>query len=95
MNELDLVRRLRQLRRTVGMLKSELRQENLDKELLADIERQMDHGISTDPRCAGLSAPVDALRESTLTPRSELFRDTIRSCEKLDDAIEGVLHDLG
>ncbi|MBP6391664.1 MAG: hypothetical protein KA175_13090 [Flavobacteriales bacterium] len=94
MDDLDLARRLRILYRTVQMLQSDLRQGHLNSKLLADIEMRMEHGIATEPRCAGLSAPVDALRESTLTPRAELFADTIRSCEKLNDAIEGVLSDI-
>ena len=87
--------RLRQLRRTVGMLESELRQGNLDEALLADIDAMLEQGLGTDPRSSGLRGHVDALRESTLTPRPEFFRDTIRACEKLKDAIEGVLNDLG
>ncbi len=51
----------------------------------------MEDGIATEPRCTGLRAPVDALRESTLSPRAELFGDTIRACEKLSDAIDEVL----
>ena len=62
--------------------------------LLAKIEQQMDHGISTDPRCAGLSGRVDALRESILTPRPELFRDAARSCEQLKEVIEVILDTL-
>lgn len=91
MNDLDLARRLRRLRRTVDMLQSDLRHDHLNAILLAEIETQMEHGIATEPRCASLVAPVDALRESTLTPRPELHADTIRCCEKLKDAIEGVV----
>mgnify|MGYP001291957806 CR=1 FL=1 len=40
-------------------------------------------------------AAVDALRESAMHPRAELFPDTIRACEKLKDAIEGVVSALG
>jgi hypothetical protein len=95
MTDLDLARRLRRLRRTVLMLETELRRETVDVELLAEIERHMEQGIATEPRCAGLIAPVDALRESTLTPRPELYRDTIRACEQLKDAIEGIMDQLG
>jgi hypothetical protein len=38
---------------------------------------------------------VDALRESTLTPRAELHADTIRAGEQLKNAIDGVLHAVG
>lgn len=94
MTDLDLARRLRQLRRTVHMLENELRHEHVDEGLLDGIEQQMENGIATEPRCKDLIVPVDALRESTLTPRSELFRDTIRACEKLKDVIEGIVSRL-
>ena len=94
MKELDLARRLHRLRRTVIMLQTELRLDHLDAELLAEIEEQMNHGISTDPRGARLSALVDALRESILTPRPELFRDATRAGEQLKDAIEVVIDSL-
>lgn len=90
MTDLELSRRLRTLRRTVLMLQTELRHGNLDEALIADIDQQMEHGIGTDPRCETLRAPVDALRESTMTPRAELLTDTVRACEKLKDAIEDV-----
>jgi hypothetical protein len=95
MQTLDLTRRLRRFRRTVDMLVSDLRHHHLNEELVAEIEHHMDHGIATDPRCAGLSARVDALRESTLTPRAELHADTIRAGEQLKNAIDGVLHAVG
>ncbi|MBX2980912.1 MAG: hypothetical protein KF905_16615 [Flavobacteriales bacterium] len=91
----ELIRGLRTLSRTVLMLQTELRQGNLDEALLADIEGQMERGIGTDPRCSVLRDLVDALRESTLTPRPELLGDAIRACEKLRDAIEGVVGQLG
>lgn len=94
MKNLDLARRLHRLRRSVIMLQADYRREYMDVELLAKIEQQMDHGISTDPRCAGLSGRVDALRESILTPRPELFRDAARSCEQLKEAIEVILDTL-
>ena len=87
----DLARRLKTLRRTVLMLETELRQEHLDEGLLADIEQQLEDGIASDPRCAVLRQHVDALRESTLTPRKELYADTVRACVQLKDAIEGVV----
>lgn len=95
MTALSLTRRLRTLTRTVLMLETELRHGHLDEELLADIDRQMEHGIGSDPRCAGLRELVDALRESTITPRAELYGDTIRACEKLKDAVDAVVGRLG
>ena len=91
MDDLDLARRLKRLRRSVIMLQTELRREHLDQELISEIEQQMDHGISADPRSASLSLLVDSLRENILTPRAELFRDAARACEQFKDAIEGVI----
>lgn len=91
MTDLDLARRLRTLYRTARMLETELRHGHLDMGLIADIDQQMEHGIGSDPRCGELSIAVDALRENTMTPRNELYADTIRACEKLKDLIEGVL----
>jgi hypothetical protein len=68
---------------------------HLDKELIASIDAQLEDGIGSDPRGAGLRAFVDALRESTLTPRAELLADTVCACDKLSDAIEGVVAGLG
>lgn len=95
MTDLDLIRRLRTLNRTVLMLETELRHGRVDEELLDDIDQQMERGIALDPRCTGLREAVDALRESTMTPRAELLGDTVRSCEKLRDSIEEVLGRLG
>jgi len=94
MDDLDLARRLERLRRTVLMLQTELRRMHVDEPLLAEIESQMEHGIATEPRCVGLRAPVDMLRENLLGPRPELFSDGIRGCEQLKDAIEGVVSGL-
>ncbi|MFZ1687414.1 MAG: hypothetical protein WAU70_08340 [Flavobacteriales bacterium] len=94
MNDLDLMRSLRRLRRTVDMLQADLRRDHLNKELLTEIEKHMDHGIASEPRCAGLSVRVDAVRESTLTPRRELCSDTIKACEQLKVAIDGLLNVL-
>ena len=91
MNDLDLARRLRALRRCVLMLETELRHGRVDEGLLAEIDLQMERGIASDPRCAELPGRVDALRESTITPRPELHSDTIRACARLADAIEAVL----
>jgi hypothetical protein len=91
MDDLSLARELKRLRRTVIMLQTEFRREHVDEGLVAEIEQRMDQGIATDPRCAGLATLVDALRESTLTPRAELHRDAARACERVKDAIEGVV----
>lgn len=95
LDTLTLARRLKALRRTVQMLRTELRQGHLDEGLIADIDAQLEDGIGSDPRSAVLRSFVDALRENTLTPRGELFTDTIRACDKLSDAIEGVLARMG
>ena len=94
MKALYLARRIHRLRRSVIMLQTELRMDHLDAGLLADIELQMDHGISTDPRSARLSVLVDALRESILTPRPELFRDATRAAEQLKEGIEVILESV-
>lgn len=94
MDDISLSRNLHRLRRTVLMLQTELRQDHLDEPLIADIEVQMENGIATDPRCSGLMERVDALRESVLTPRTELYRDAARACEQLKDAIEAALEGM-
>ena len=91
MNAIELSRSLRTLRRTVVMVQTELRHGHLDEGLIADIDRQMEHGLGTDPRCESLLALVDALRENTMTPRPELYNDTARTCERLKDRIEEVI----
>ena len=91
----DLVRRLRKLSRTVYMLQTDLRHGQLNNALLEEIESQMDHGISTEPRCTGRVPLVDTVRENTLTPRPELYTDTARACEKLKDAISDLVERLG
>jgi len=90
MNDLELVRRLRRLRRTVDLLQTDLRYGQVNDKLLAEIESHMEQGIATEPRCASLTTLVDAVRESTLTPRPELLADTIRAGERLRDAIEAL-----
>jgi hypothetical protein len=90
MNDLALSRALRTLRRTVLMLQTELRHGRIDESLIAEIDAQMERGIASDPRGAELVRRVDALRESTLTPRAELLMDTVRACERLKDGIEEV-----
>lgn len=95
MNDPELARALRSLRRTLQMLETELRHGRLDEGLLADIESHMERGIAGDGRCIVLVTGVDNLRENTLTPRPERIADTIRACEKLKDAIEGVTAMLG
>jgi hypothetical protein len=94
MNDLDLARRLRVLRRTVLMLQTELRQGHMDDALVADVDQQLEHGIGTEPRCTHLPHLVDAVRENAMGMGPERFADTIRSCEKLSDAIEGVMSAL-
>jgi hypothetical protein len=91
MTDLELARALRTLRRTVQMLETELRHGNLEEALITVIDAQMERGIASEPRCAALVAKVDILRESTLTPRTELLGDTIRACEKLRDGIDEVV----
>lgn len=76
--------------RTVRMLETELRHGQLDEELLQSIDQQLEHGIATTSRAMVLRPLVDALRESTITPRAELHGDTIRACERLMDAIETI-----
>jgi hypothetical protein len=95
MTDRELSRALRTLRRTVQMFETELRHGRMDEALLNEIESQMERGIAIDSRCNALVDGVDRLRENTLTPRAELLGDTIRSCEKLKDAIEGVIVQLG
>jgi hypothetical protein len=95
MKDDDLVRRLRRMRRTVDMLQSDLRDGRVNDLLLAATEAHMENGIATEPRCGGLVPLVDELRESTLTPRPELYRDTIRASERLKDAIEGIVSLIG
>lgn len=90
MTDLELSRALRTLRRTVQMLETELRHMRVDEGLLAEVEMQMERGISSEPRCAVIVHGVDSLRESTLTPRPELLSDTIRACEKLRGAIDAI-----
>ncbi len=91
MDTTDLARQLHRLRRTVLMLQTELRREHMDEPLLDEIEARMENGIAFDPRCERLTGLVDALRETLLTPRPELYGDGVRACERLKDAIEEVL----
>ncbi len=95
MNDLDLARRLNRLRRTVLMLETDLRNEYLNKDLLAQIDSQLELGIATEPRSAALRDLVDELRESSLARSEKMYADAIRACEKLKDAIEGVVEKLG
>lgn len=94
MTDLALARALRALRRTVLMIQTELRHGRIDEALIADVDAQMERGIASDPRCIELVKRVDDLRESILTPRAELLSDTVRTCEKLKDAIEEVVSRL-
>ena len=94
MSDQDLVRQLRRLQRSVVMLATELRNDHVDEELIAEIDSQI-ATIALDPRCETLRTQVDAVRESTLTPRKELMRDTVRICEQLKDAIEEAVGRVG
>ncbi|MCC6541422.1 MAG: hypothetical protein IT225_04310 [Flavobacteriales bacterium] len=94
MTDADLVRRLRTLYRTARMLETELRHGHLDGGLITDIDQQMEQGVGSEPRCTGLRMAVDAMRESTMTPRPELFGDTIRACTRLMDQIDDILSRL-
>ncbi len=91
MTDQELARALRSLKRTVLMLQTELRHERVDEGLIDAIDQQLERGIASDPRCEGLRAHVDALREDIMTPREELIRDALRACDRLNDAVEGVL----
>jgi hypothetical protein len=95
MTDLELVRALRQLRRSADMLRTELRHGRVDEGLLAEIEDRMERGIGTDVRSESLRPLVDMLRESLITPRPELLQDTIRACDKLMDAVEGIVARIG
>ncbi|HPF89979.1 MAG: hypothetical protein H6590_06340 [Flavobacteriales bacterium] len=94
MTDTELIRDLRLLQRTTLMLQTELRHGHVDGGLIDEIDRMMERGIATDPRCAELRDAVDALRENTLTPRDELHGDTIRACEALKDRIDAVIGQL-
>lgn len=94
MTDSELIRDLRLLQRTTLMLQTELRHGHVDTDLIDAIDRMMERGITTDPRCDELRDAVDALRENTLTPRDELHGDTIRACEALKDRIDAVIGQL-
>ena len=87
----DLGTRLKILRRTVLLLETELRPGHTDADLLNDIEEQLEDCIATHPRGATLRQHLVAVRESTQTPRRELYTDTLRACVELHDAMEGVM----
>ena len=95
MDDQDLLHSLRGLRRTVDILQAELRQGHMDKQLIDEIDQQMERGISTDGRCAALGAAVDVLRENSRSKGAKRFSDTLRACDKLKDGIEGVVGRLG
>ena len=94
MTDLDLVRQLKQLHRALLMFETDLRPGHLDEDLVATMERQVDV-ILSDDRCNALRDRYDALRESTLTPRHEMMRDTVRACEQLKDLINAMAAELG
>ena len=88
----SFARELRRLHRTVLMMRTELQAGNVDEGLIADIGAQLEHGIALRPEARHLNELVDALREDLLTPRPELYRDGIRSCDRLMDAISVLVH---
>lgn len=94
MRDQDLINRLRLLRRTVETLETDLRRRHLNERSLGEVDSQMENGIASDPRCADLGKRVDALRESVLTPRQQLFQDAVRACWELKDAIEGIVSSM-
>jgi hypothetical protein len=95
MDDQDLLHGLRRLRRTVDVLQTEIRNGHMDKQLIDEIDQQMERGISTDARCVALSTAVDVLRENSRSKGSKRFSDTLRATDKLKDGIEGVVGRLG
>lgn len=51
--------------------------------------------IAWDARCTALVHGVGGLRESLLTPRPWILTDTVRACDRLSDAIEGIIAGIG
>lgn len=82
------VRSLRQLKRMMEMLETEFAHGRTDHGLLADIDRMLENGLARDPRLGGLKDRLDALRESTLSPRPELHADGVRDCRRIKVLIE-------
>ncbi|MEZ4807068.1 MAG: hypothetical protein R2815_06270 [Flavobacteriales bacterium] len=90
----ELLRQLRQLKRTLEQLGSEFAQGHVDGPLLAEIDRMVDGGLAHDPRLAELCTILEQLRETTLTPRPELYSDGIRHCRHAKAVIEERMAEL-
>lgn len=88
------VRQLRQLKRMMEMLDTEFSHRRVDHGLLADIDRMLENGLSREPRLRDLKDRLDALRESTLSPRAELHADGVRDCRRIKVAIEHLLAEV-
>jgi hypothetical protein len=91
----QLVRLMRRMKRTLEQLESEFARNTLDVELLLDLDRMVDEGLSAEPRTAHITAQLERLRENTLTPRPELYTDGIRDCRRLKALLEEVMGELG
>lgn len=91
----QLVRQLRRLKRTLEQLESEFAQHHIDVELLADIDRMVENGLAHEPLIAELCAQLERLRETTLTPRPELYTDVIRYCRLSKASIEELMAEVG
>ena len=89
------VRQLRLLKRTVEQLEAEFAHGHVDEGLLADIDRMLEDGVADGPEAAHLKSLLEKLRENTLTPRAELYKDGIRDCRCVKATIEGVIAVLG
>ena len=87
----DLLRRLRVMRRTVLILETELRRAHVDEKLVAELDTMLEEGIAADERCSPVRDLVDKLRETLLSTRVERYGDGVRVCQQLKDAIENVL----
>ncbi len=89
------VRQLRLLKRTVEQLEAEFAHGRIDEGLLADIDRMLEDGVADGPEAANLKGLLERLRENTLTPRTELYKDGIRDCRRVKATIEGVIAVMG
>lgn len=89
------VRQLRLLKRTVEQLEAEFAHGRIDEGLLTDIDRILEDGVADGEEAANLKSLLERLRENTLTPRAELYKDGIRDCRRVKATIEGVIAVLG
>ena len=89
------VRQLRLLKRTVEQLEAEFAHGRIDEDLLAEIDRMLEDGVADGSEAAHLKGLLERLRENTLTPRAELYKDGIRDCRRVKATIEGVIAVLG